>query len=188
MGENDDRWQLVNHRLLIKDRWLEVYENDYELPDGSRMEGYHALRERDGVIIVALTEEHEVLLVRQYRPGIAQSLYELLAGFMEPGETDQLERAKSELAEETGYTADEWRALGPVHDAPYRIQKASYCFLALNAGHTMDQHQDQTEFVRYKPVPLAEVLRMIEDNQISSAVMIAAMLKALLTLGQIQRA
>ncbi len=186
MGQQDDRWQLVRRRLLIEDPWLEVYENDYELPDGSRIERYHALRERDGVIIVALTGEQEVLLVRQYRPGIAESVYELPAGFIEPGESDQLERAKTELAEETGYTADEWRAMGPVHDAPHRIQKTSYCFLALNARHTTDQHQDQTEFVRYKPVPLADVLGMIEKNEISSAVMVAAMLKALLALGRVQ--
>lgn len=185
MGQQDDRWRLVRRRLLIEDPWLEVYENDYELPDGSRMEGYHVLRERDGVIIVALTREQEVLLVRQYRPGIAESVYELPAGFMEPGETDQLERAKIELAEETGYIADEWRSLGPVHDAPHRIEKTSYCFLALNARHKMEQHQDQTEFVRYQRFALAEVLRMIEHNEITSAVMVAAFLKALLALGLI---
>ncbi len=186
MGQPDDRWELVNHRLLIKDQWLEVYENDYKLPDGSRMEGYHALRERDGVIIVALTEQEDLLLVQQYRPGIGTMVYELPAGFMEPGEQDQLARAKTELAEETGYAAEEWRALGPIHDAPHRIDKTSHCFPALNVRHQTEQHQDQTEFVRYKRFPLARVLRMIEDNEFSSAVMVAALLKALLVLRRVQ--
>lgn len=183
MTQQDDSWRLLKRQVLITDPWLEVYENEYELPDGSRLDKYHALRERDGVVIVALTPQQEILLVRQYRPGIEASVYELPAGFVEDGESEVLTRAKKELAEETGYTAEEWRVLGPIHDAPHRIKKATHGFLALNVHHTTEQHQDQTEFVRYKRVPLFKALQMIEANEISSAVMIAALMKACIALG-----
>ncbi len=188
MAEHDDTWRLVDQQVLITDPWLQVYENEYELPDGSRLDKYHALRERDGVVIVALTPQEDLLLVRQYRPGIEALVYELPAGFVEDGETDVLERAKHELAEETGYAAEEWQALGPLHDAPHRIKKTTHSFLALNVHHVTEQHQDATEFVRYERVPLAQALQMIQSDEITSAVMVAAILKALVVLGRVLQA
>lgn len=54
------------------------------------------------VVIVALTVQREVILVRQYRPPIDQETLELPAGIIEPGESAE-QAAKRELAEETGY-------------------------------------------------------------------------------------
>ncbi len=188
MAQHDDTWRLVDQQVVVTDPWLEVYENQYELPDGSRLDKYHALRERDGVVIVALTPQQDMLLVRQYRPGIEALVYELPAGFVEDGETDLLERAKKELAEETGYAAAEWQGIGPLHDAPHRIKKTTHCFLALNVRPVTEQHQDATEFVRYERVPIARALQMIRADEITSAVMVAAILKALLVLGRVLEA
>lgn len=188
MTQQDDKWRLLNQQVLVTDPWLEVYENEYELPDGSRLDKYHALRERDGVVIVALTSNQDILLVQQYRPGIDALVHELPAGFLEDGESDALERAMKELAEETGYVATEWQSLGTLHDAPHRIKKTTHGFLALDVRHATEQHQDQTEFVRYKRVPLIKALQMIEADEITSAVMVAALMKALVALGCVSAA
>jgi 8-oxo-dGTP pyrophosphatase MutT (NUDIX family) len=187
MRDEQNTWKLVNSRTLLTDPWLKVYEKDYELPDGSRLEGYHAMEERNGVLIVALTGQHEVLMVRQYRPGVDGLVYEVPAGFLEDedNEADVLQRAKKELQEETGYEAEVWHALGVIHDAPHRIKKTSYCFLALNAHNVSEQQEDQTEFVEYELISLAKVRDIIEDGEVTSAVTIAAFFKALLVLERI---
>ncbi len=182
MTDAGAHWRLINQRTLVQDPWLTVYENDYELPDGSRLGGFHALEERDGVMIMALTEGREVLLVRQYRPGVDGFVYELPAGFLEAGETDILERAKTELREETGYVTDTWRSIGTIHDAPSRMKKTSHCFLALNARKATEQDDDPTEFVSYESIPLTTVQRMITDGKITSAVTIATVFKGIFAL------
>jgi 8-oxo-dGTP pyrophosphatase MutT (NUDIX family) len=178
MTGEDERWKLISERIVVQDPWLTVYENSYQLPDGAQLEGYHALEERNGVMIVALTEQREVLLVRQYRPGADRLIYELPAGFMEQNETDALRRAERELREETGYQATEWHALGELHDLPSRMRKTTACFLALHARKATEQDEDSTEFVRYEALPLPEVQQMIHSEAITSAVTIAALFKA----------
>ncbi len=69
------------------------------------------------VSIVALTDDNEVLMVKQYRYAIDDDLLELPAGRIESGE-DRLETAKRELIEETGYSAKHWRVLPAIHPAP----------------------------------------------------------------------
>ncbi|MCL5115811.1 MAG: NUDIX hydrolase [Firmicutes bacterium] len=59
------------------------------------------------VAIVAETDAHEVVVIRQFRWAVGQFLYELPAGVVDPGEAP-LAAAKRELAEETGYRAREW--------------------------------------------------------------------------------
>lgn len=182
MPDEAERWRLISERMLVKDPWLTVYENTYQLPDGSELEAFHALEERSGVIIVALTEQREILLVQQYRPGVDTLVYELPAGFLEQDETDALERAKTELREETGYSAAQWHDLGILHDMPSRMRKTTFCFLALNARKAAEQDQDSTEFVRYELAPIQSVQQMITAGRITSAVTTAALYKAWLAL------
>jgi len=187
MPDEAERWRLISEHLLVKDPWLTVYENTYELPDGSQLEGFHALEERSGVIIVALTEQREILLVQQYRPGVDTLVYELPAGFLEQDETDALERAKTELREETGYCAAEWHDLGILYDMPSRMRKTTYCFLALNARKAAEQDQDSTEFVRYEAAPFQSVQQMITAGRLTSAITIAALYKAWLALDNLPK-
>lgn len=55
----------------------------------------------DGVMILPITENEEVIILKQYRPVIDDYLYELPAGIVDPGETIE-EAARRELFEETG--------------------------------------------------------------------------------------
>jgi 8-oxo-dGTP pyrophosphatase MutT (NUDIX family) len=178
----DDRWRLLRQQPLARDKFIEVFENDYELPDGKRMEGYIVLREHDSVQIVALTPEREILLVRQYRVGADDFLYECPAGFLEAGETNPLERAQDELREETGYEADEWHDLGGFYPSPHRLRKTEYCFLALGARQAGDQQLDQTESVTWESMPLDAVRQMVLDGRITAAHTLALLFKAMLFL------
>ena len=178
----EERWRLVHHQTLGQDEFVEVRQHDYELPEGSRMEGFYVLRERSGVNGVAVTPEGTVLLVRQYRAGMDAFTYECPAGFLEEGDEDLLERARRELREETGHEADTWHSLGEIHPAPHRMRKTDHGYLALGARQVTGQALDSTEFVQFETFPLAKVWQMIQDGEITSATTIALLLKARLFL------
>jgi 8-oxo-dGTP pyrophosphatase MutT (NUDIX family) len=111
---------------IATDRFLEVRRSDIELPNGERLDGYLTLTEGDSVHTVAITPEHEILLVRQYRYGIDHWTYECPAGFLEEEDNDPLDRAKCELREETGYEAEQWRALGVANPVINSMRKTEY--------------------------------------------------------------
>ena len=176
----EEKWRLVHQQTLEQNKFLEIRKHDYELPDGSRLEGFYFLQERNGVHIVVVTGQREMLLVRQYRAGIDAFAYECPAGFVEDGDEDVLERAKRELREETGYAAERWYPLGVIHPSPHRTRKTDHCFLALDARRVAEQDLDSTEFVQYERVPLDQVWQMIREGQITSASAIAVLFKAML--------
>ena len=181
-GKGAGAWRLVESRTVARNEWLTIDECDFELPDGSRNEGFHVVRERPGVLVVALTEGREALVVRQYRAAVEAFELEFPAGFLEEGETDFLRRAQTELREETGYESDTWHSLGEIHLAPHRIDKRDQLFLALDVRKVSGQDLDPSEFVEVGLMPIQRVREAVETGEMTSAVCVAALWKALLLL------
>jgi ADP-ribose pyrophosphatase len=84
--------------------WIEVVTKTYRMPDGSVVD-WDVMVTRDSVAVLALTEDDQVVLARQFRPGPACVLDELPGGELDDGEAP-LEAAVRELAEETGYVGE----------------------------------------------------------------------------------
>jgi len=58
-----------------------------------------------GVVVIApITDNGEIILIRQYRPPVDRHVVELPAGLIDMGETPEA-AARRELTEETGYSA-----------------------------------------------------------------------------------
>ena len=108
------------------------------------------------VNMVALTADKKLVVVRQFRLGIQQETVEIPAGVMEEGETPQ-EAAARELAEETGYTSDDWVYLGWVEPNPAFQDNHCHQFLARNAVRTQEVQQDDGEDVSFYEMTLDEV-------------------------------
>ena len=85
----------------VYSRYRRVVSKRFRLPGGELVD-YEIKDEDDMVAVLALTEEREVVLVRQFRPGPEAVLLELPAGVIEPGD-EPGETAAAELLEETGY-------------------------------------------------------------------------------------
>jgi ADP-ribose pyrophosphatase len=79
--------------------------------------------------VVAIDDGGRVCLVRQYRHGVQDFLWELPAGKLDGGEAPQL-CAVRELAEETGVTARQWTPLGIYIPAPGIFTEIIHLYLA----------------------------------------------------------
>ncbi|MGZ8695475.1 MAG: NUDIX hydrolase, partial [Gaiellaceae bacterium] len=93
-------WEKLSERLSY-DGFRKILTRRFRLPDG-READFDIFSSPDTVAVLALTEADEVILVREFRPGPEQLLYELPGGIVEDGETPE-EAARRELTEETGY-------------------------------------------------------------------------------------
>ena len=141
----------------------------------------------DWVNVIALTPADEVVLIRQYRAGSASICLEIPGGMVDPGE-DPLTAAKRELEEETGYTAETWRALGSALPNPAIQSNRLHSFLALDARPTAQQRFDSSEVIELSTAPLHEVRAMLRDGRIDHALVIAAFAHLAFELHDLRRA
>ena len=86
---------------------------------------YYSLKLPDYTSIVALTDDQQILIVRQYRPAVERYTLELPSGLVDPGETPR--NRPSRTARETGYDAANVEDLGP--SARYRPARQPHLHL-----------------------------------------------------------
>lgn len=133
-----------------------------------------AIRHPGAVVILPVLDAERVVLLRNFRFVIGETLWEVPAGTVEPNE--ELEAcAKRELLEETGYTAARWRSLGYLYASPGVMDEKLHLFVAegLTAGDAQPEADEQLEPV---VVPLADALRMCLDGTIRDAKTITSLL------------
>jgi ADP-ribose pyrophosphatase len=142
-------------------------------PDGSEIKRDVILHPGAVVILPVLDADHVVLL-RNHRWVVGETLWELPAGTLEPGE-DLLEAAKRELLEETGYSAERWRSLGFLYASPGVLDEKLHLFVAeqLTPG---EQNLEPDERIEPKIVRLEDALRMCVNGDVKDAKTITAIL------------
>jgi ADP-ribose pyrophosphatase len=128
----------------------------------------------DCIAVVALDEQGNVLLVRQFRHAVDKFLLEIPAGGIDPGE-EPLEAVRRELQEEIGYLPRKIDRLGGFYSAPGYGTEYLHCFLAtdLVPARLVAEDTEDIELVR---VPLNEIPRLIASGEICDAKSIAALL------------
>ena len=117
------------------------------------------------ISIVALNNQKEVLLIKQYRHGAGKILLELPGGGVNENE-EPIAAAKRELLEETGYTSDNIIEVGRVSPNPASHTNLMYAYLALNAEKVSPQSLDETEEIEVYPTPLDDVIRMVKNGEL----------------------
>lgn len=165
----------VSQDVRFRGRVINLRVDDALLPNGN-----HATREvvehPGGVCIAALTEQNELLFVRQFRYPFGEVLLELPAGKLDRGGEDPLEAGKRELREETGAVADKYRSLGKLYPSPGFCNEIIYLYLAegLSFG---ENDPDEDEFLECERIPLDRAVEMVLQNEITDAKTQVAILK-----------
>ena len=119
------------------------------------------------VAVVALFDDGQVLLERQFRYPHAREFIEIPAGKLEPGEPP-LATAQRELLEETGYVAADWRRLGVMQTTIAYSDEAIELFLATRLT-LKERKLDQGEFLEVLTLPVDEAIAMVRDGRITDS-------------------
>lgn len=157
----------VAEKEIFKGKIIRVHVDDVELENG-KMTKREVVEHPGGVCVAVLTEQNELILVRQFRYPYGEVLLELPAGKLEPGE-DPFEAMKREQLEETGTASGSYVSLGKVYPTCGYSAEIIYlwaCRLSQDQGRL---HLDEGEFLENQRIPLQEAVEMVLRNEIPDA-------------------
>ncbi|QKZ14336.1 NUDIX hydrolase [Spirosoma sp. KUDC1026] len=168
-------WKTLGSIELFSSRWMRLRQDTCELPTKRVVDDYFVMEIPDGAAIAAVTEQDELVLVRQYKHGVDQVVLELPAGIVEPGEEGPAAIAR-ELEEETGYRASSVEYVTTLASKPARLSARTQIYFADKVSQQGTQQENDSEVIQIVLVPLAELPALIQRGEIIVETSLAALL------------
>lgn len=169
----------LEEKEIFKGRVLRFHVDKVELQNG-RTSTRECVDHPGGVCVAALTEENEILFVRQFRYPYHEALLEVPAGKLEPGE-DPFEAMKREQREETGTTGKDYVNLGKLYPSPGYTNEIIYLY-ACRVEAFGETDFDEDEFLQLERIPVDKAVEMVMNNEISDSKTQVVVLKTALLL------
>lgn len=160
---------------IYKGRIINLRRDEALLPNGATATR-EIIEHPGGVCVAALTDDNEVLMVRQFRYPYFETVLEIPAGKRDSLDENPLECGKRELREETGATAENFIFLGELYPTPGYCGEIIWLYAAsgLSFG-SLDTDED--EFLEVEKIPLEKAVEMIMKGEIKDAKTQTAILK-----------
>jgi ADP-ribose pyrophosphatase len=152
--------------VMYEGSFMEVHKDRVRLPDGTESSREY-ITHPGAVTVLALLDNGNLVLERQFRYAPQREFIELPAGKIDHGE-DTLLTAQRELLEETGYVANEWTHLATTWPCiGYADERMEY-FLARGLSHE-GRKLDDGEYLEVFELSLAEALDWIRQGRINDS-------------------
>jgi 8-oxo-dGDP phosphatase len=182
------RWQVRSSAVLLANWLLTVRV------DSVRMSDVHYAKRTvvthpGAVVVLALNDRDQVLMIKQYRHPVGRELWELPAGLRDVDGESALQTAQRELLEETGWKAGDWHTLVDYYTSPGFTDERVRVFLARDltqaggdggpsAGGPSagDKAPDEETYIIAEWVPLREAVRLALAGKLHSGPAIAGVM------------
>ena len=160
---------------------LKVYKDTVELQNGKKS-FREVVRHNGAVAVLPITDEGDVICVRQYRYAFDRVMLEIPAGKLDTPDEDHREAALRELREETGATCSELVYIGDLNPSVAILDEVIHMYYAkgLEFG---ESDPDDDEFLEVEKIPLVKLKQMVIDGEIRDAKTQIAVLKVAAILG-----
>jgi ADP-ribose pyrophosphatase len=166
-------WNLLGSRDVSDHRIFRVRHDLYRFEPSGAERDFVILDCPDWVNIIPMTDDGQVVLIRQYRHGTRTVTLEVPGGVVEADETPEAASVR-ELREETGYVPERVKPLGFVSPNPAIQGNRSFTFLAEGCRLAGKSQPDSFEKIEVLLRPLEDIPKLIRSGEISHSLIVAA--------------
>ena len=168
--------KMISSQSIFDGKVLHVRIDGISLPNGKEATREYC-HHNGAVCVIPITDDNEVICVRQYRYAMHTDVLEIPAGKLDYPEEDHTEAAIRELREETGATCSKMTYLGEYWGSPAILDEKIYMYLAesLTFGET---EFDEDEFIEIVKVPIDTLVEMVLQGKIPDGKTQTAILRA----------
>jgi 8-oxo-dGTP pyrophosphatase MutT (NUDIX family) len=152
-------------------------------PRTNQVGEFYTIETNDWVNIIPITEDKEVVMIKQFRHGSKEITLEIPGGLVD--DEHHKEAALRELSEETGYAGDNVVYLGATNPNPAIFNNLCHTYLVEGAKKINEKNLDPDEDIEVILVPLSEVPSLIARGIINHALVIVAFYFYFLKMGQV---
>lgn len=178
----EERWQVLEENPILEHPYVNVVFQKIKLPDGQIIPDWPIIETRDYVNAMVIDRSGKAMILEGYKHGHGSSNWQVLGGYLEPGE-DPFEAVKRELLEETGFSSAEWRHLGSFTVDANRRVGTGHFFLAQGVQKVAEPDYDDLEQFVIRWVSLAELRQALSDGRVAIASYAINIALGLLALG-----
>lgn len=164
----------VSSEYVFDGKLLHVYNDVVSLPNG-KTSSREYIKHQGAVAVVPVTDDNEIIVVRQYRYPIERVTIEIPAGKLDKGE-EPLAAAKRELSEETGVESADITYIGGLYPSVAYTDEMIHMYMAKNLKYG-EAHADDDEFLDVEKIPVDKFVEMIMNGEIMDSKTQAAVLK-----------
>lgn len=168
--------KMISRQSIFDGHVLHVRKDTISLPNGKEATREYC-HHNGAVCVIPITDDNEVICVRQYRYAMHSDVLEIPAGKLDYPEEDHNEAAIRELREETGTTCSKMTYLGEYWGSPAILDEKIYMYMAesLTFGET---EFDEDEFIEIVKVPIDTLVEMVLQGKIPDGKTQTAILRA----------
>jgi len=178
------KWKTLSSEYLSRHRYFTARKDKCETPEGNIVDEYFVVELPTTCCAVAITEQGEVLMVRQYRHPVEEAILEIPGGFVDENETPE-QAVKRELKEETGYEFSAIKKVGKIAANPGVLNNFTFLFLAQGGVKTGEQTLDTNELIEIEKISLQELKTLFLENRILQSLHANCIFYALRELGEL---
>lgn len=165
-------WDLIESQL---DRDYKVFRINIEhalSPRTNKVGQFYVIDTNDWVNVIPITEDNEVVMIKQYRHGSKTVTLEIPGGLVDDESPERA--AVRELLEETGYRGESVKYLGSANPNPAIFNNLCHTYLVEKARMVSEKNLDDNEDIEVVHVPVADIPSLIAGGAINHALVIIA--------------
>lgn len=167
-------WKIKSSTNEKVDRF-QITKDQVILPNGEE-KTYSYIDFAKGVCILPITDNNEIVCIKQYRHAMKSWQWELPAGMIDDSDPTPLETAKRELEEETGYKAEHFLDLGSFYPSPGSTSEEIHLFAAAGLTAT-EQNLENSEQIEVHKISMKDLNNLIKSGEFKHGAGLAAILR-----------
>lgn len=153
----------VSH--IVHDGFIKIRCDRLRLPNGHKYHYYSLDARAPAVVVLAVTSDHKLLLIEEYRHPTLSILLSCVGGYLDSENEKPEEAARRELLEETGYTAERFLILGSAYPYPGISSQKLYYVLAENVIKERNPELESSEILKPVLMTRSELVNAIAEGK-----------------------